>query len=203
MPRPLSDFVRDARARGPYTAPQAVIEDAVRRTAIDLCTRAGVWRYDYRFVMQTNVVDYPLLVPEGTRVIAVEWVRINGITYQPAPGADCACQCGTMNIAVPNDRTIIVSPANTIPCDTHVFVKLWLAPKQDVCDLPDFMWEQWSDAIADGAASRLLQQPDQPYTNQGLSQKLDRRYQVWVTRAKNQRVMQRTTGPLRMTGSYF
>jgi hypothetical protein len=132
-------------ARGPYNAPQAVAEDAVRRTAIDLCERGGVWRYDYHFVMQMNVPDYPLRVPADSRVVAVEWVRINGITYQPAPGADCACQCGTMNILVPNTKTIVISPANTIPCDTPVFTKLWLAPMQEACDLPDFMWQEWSD----------------------------------------------------------
>lgn len=202
MARPLSDFVQDAIARGPYGAPQNVAEDAVRRTAIDLCERAGVWQFEFGWMLQQGVPDYPILTPEFTRVVMVEWVRIDTTTYRPQRSA-LVCQCGGFNISVPNPKTILVSPAPYVPCDTHAAAKLWLAPMLEACVLPEVLWQEYSDVIADGAASRMLQMPKQDFTNQGLASRLYNLYQAGVTRAKNKRVLERTAGPLLMRGGYF
>lgn len=202
MARPLSDFVQDVLARGPYGAPQNVAEDAVRRTAIDLCERAGVWRFEFGWELQQGVPDYPIYTPEFTRVVAVEWVEFNKQKYRPTRQA-LVCACGGFTVSVPNPKTIMISPAPYAPCETHVAAKMWLAPMQEACVLPDVLWQEYSDVIADGAASRLLQMPKQDYTNQGLASRLYNLYQAGVTRAKNKRVLEYTTGPIMMRGEYF
>jgi hypothetical protein len=105
---------------------------------------------------------------------------------------------------MPDNETILLLPIPYPGCNpVEVTVRLWLAPLQEACDLPDLLWQEWSDVIADGAASRLLAQPKQDYTNMGLAARLFTLFTRGVTRAKNRRVMQRTTGPLMMRGSYF
>lgn len=202
MARPISDFIQDALARGPYGAPQNVAEDAVRRTAIDLCERAGVWQFDFEFQMQQGVPDYPLYVPESTRVVCVDWVKIGTQKYRASPHS-LSCECGAVGVSVPNSKTVLVSPTPYVPCETYATVHMWLTPMLDACVLPDFLWQEYSDVIADGAASRMLQMPKQDYTNQGLANRLYLLYQAGVTRAKNKRVLERTTGPIRMRGGYF
>jgi hypothetical protein len=202
MPRLLSDFVDDARARGPYHAPQNVAEDAVRRTAIDLCEQAGVWTYDFSFDQQAGVRDYPLIVPEFTRVVCMNWVQIGAQKYEPHPNTN-RCRCGSFEIWMPNAKTIFFSPVPYPACQVQVTVNLWLAPTQEACELPEILWQEYSDTIACGAAARMLMMPKQDWTNQGLSQKMYGLYIIGKTQAKNKRVQQRTTGPLLMRGSYF
>lgn len=203
MARPLSDFVPDVLAKGPYTAPSNVAEDAVRRVAIDLCERGGVWQYETEFLLQVGVPDYPLMVPELTRVVCVDYVWMNKRKYQTSRQA-AYCDCGGTRVTIPNAKTIWFHP---IPypacCDEPVRINIWLAPLQEACVLPDNLWQEYSDVIATGAAARLLQMPKQDYTNQGLAAKLDRLYEGGVTRAKNKRVLEHTAGPIMMRGSYF
>lgn len=198
----LSDFVQDTRARGPYSAAQNVAEDAVLRTAIDLCERGGVWQFKYAFATQCNVSDYPIYTPEHTRVVCLSQVQIGTRKFRPSL-ASLVCTCGSWGVSIPNPKTVLLEPAPTAPDGEHVELTLWLAPMLDACELPDLLWQEYSDTIAIGAASRLLQMPKQDYTNQGLANRLFTMYEAGVTRAKNKRVLERTPGPLRMRGEYF
>jgi len=201
--RLLADFVPDVLSRGPYNAPPNVAEDAVRRTAIDLCEQAGVWTFDFSFFQQDGVPDYPIIVPRDTRVVCMNWVRIGCTVYQPFPNTN-NCMCGAAGISMPNPKTIVIAPVPYPACNlVEVTVNLWLAPLQEACELPEILWQEYSDTIAWGAAARLLQMPKQDYTNFGLAQKCFGLYIAGKTQAKNKRVMQRTTGPLLMRGSYF
>lgn len=202
MARQISDFVQDVRARGPYTAAQNVAEDAVLRTAIDLCERGGAWQFEYAFDTQCNVPDYPIYTPENTRVVCIAQVQIGSRKFKPSIGS-LMCPCGSWGVSIPNNKTVLIQPAPTAPYGEHVILTLWLAPKLEACELPDVLWQEYSDTIAMGAASRLLQMPKQDYTNQGLANRLYTMYEAGVTRAKNKRVLERTTGPLRMRGEYF
>ena len=80
---------------------------------------------------------------------------------------------------------------------------MWLKPTPDTCELPDALYQEWGDTIADGAASRLFAIPKQDWSNPGLMQRYALLFQNNITRAKNKRVLNRTPGPLMMRGSYF
>lgn len=202
MAHNLNDFVRLALAKGPYSAPQNAAEEAVVQTTIDLCERAGVWREEFEFQLQQAVPDYPLDVPENTRLVCVEWIEIGKRKYKAVP-ASLMCRCGGSSISIPDNKTVWIQPTPYPACPEYVKMQLWLAPLQESCDLPDHLWQEYSDVIANGAASRLLQLPKTEFTNQGLANRYFNLYEAGVTRAKNKRVMERTTGPLMMTGSYF
>jgi hypothetical protein len=145
----------------------------------------------------------PLFVPADTRVVCMNWVRFGSQTYYPAPGHD-RCQCGAFNISMPNAKTIVLRPTPWPACErVQVTVQLWLTPTQEACELPEILWQEFSDTIANGAAARLLMMPKQTWTNMGMAQKMYGLYIAGKTQAKNKRVQQRTTGPLLMRGSYF
>jgi hypothetical protein len=200
--RLLSDIVGDVRIRGPYAAAQNDAENAVRRCFVELCERAPVWVYEQEFDLQYNVPDYPILPPDDTRLVAVQWVMYNGRKHLPGLSRN-ACACGPFMISVPDVHTVVISPPPYPACPTTVTISLWLAPLLSVCDIPNDIYEEYSDTIADGAAARLLTQPKQDYTNVGLGQRMFGLYLAGITRAKNKTTMQHTTGPIMMRGSYF
>jgi hypothetical protein len=200
--RPINDFVQLARLKGPYGAAQADAELSVRQTVIDLCERAGVWKQISEFTLQGGVPDYPIDVPALTRLVAIDMVELDNTKYKLSL-ASRVCTCGGWNISVPDDITVLFHPMPYPACEVWVRLHLWLAPLLDCCEFPDLLYEEHSETIAWGVASRLLQQPKQEYTNQGLANRCFNLYEAGVTRAKNKRVLEHTTGPLMMRGGYF
>lgn len=202
MARPVNDFVALTRVKGAFTAAQADAELSVQQTIIDLSERAGVWKHEAEFTLQTGVPDYPIDVPELTRLVAIDMVELDKTKYKTSI-ASRTCTCGGWNISIPDDRTVWFNPVPYPVCETWVKLHLWLAPLLECCEFPDILYQEFGETIAFGAASRLLQQPKQEYTNQGLANRCFNLYEAGVTRAKNKRVLERTTGPLMMRGSYF
>lgn len=203
MAQLLSSFVPLVLVKGAYNAPQNSAEQAVRDTAIDFCERSGVWQFEFSFYLQQGVPDYPIFTPEFTRVFAINWVQIGNNQKRRPQRESLRCTCGTFDITVPNPKTVMIAPAPYVPCETLVAMQLWLAPLQEACELPDMLYQEYSDTIAYGASSRLLMQPKQDYTNMGLAARHTTLYEAGVTRAKNKRVLERTTGPIMMRGAYF
>lgn len=202
MARPINDFVQLARVKGPFGAAQADAEFSVRQTLIDLCERAGVWTDVAQFTLQVGVPDYPIDVPADTRLVCIDTVKIGETTYRTSQSS-LMCRCGGWNISVPDNKTVWIAPTPYPGCETWVELRMWLAPLLECCEFPDLLYQEYGETIAWGTASRLLQQPKQEYTNQGLANRCFNLYEAGVTRAKNKRVMERTTGPLLMRGSYF
>lgn len=202
MARPVNDFVQLARVKGPFGAAQADAELSVRQTVIDLCERGGVWKHEAEFPLQEGVPDYPIDVPELTRLVAIEQVDVGSVKYVPAM-ASRLCRCGGWNVSVPDTTTVAFQPTPYPGCEEWIKLTLWVAPLLEICEFPDLLYQEYGETIAWGVASRLLQQPKQEYTNQGLANRCFNLYEAGVTRAKNKRVLERTTGPLMMRGSYF
>lgn len=162
-----------------------------------------MWVHDFMFYTQDNVADYPVDTPKSTRVVCMTQVRVGATTYYPAPNTNL-CGCGPYSVSMPNLTTVVLAPVPWPGCEeVAATVSLWLAPLQDICELPDSLWEEYSDTIAWGASARLLMMPKQDYTNAGLSQKHFGLYIAGKTQAKNKYSMQRTRGPLLMRGGYF
>lgn len=204
MAKRLDAFTPKVMAKGTTGAPPSIVEDSVREVCIDLCLRAGVWEFTSLFDLQDNVGDYPLLIPEPARLVAVKSVSYLGRTYRPLPGASW-CQCGTTRVFVPNLAQIFIEPAPTVADDVDptCSVEMTLRPESDAVIVPDLLYDDYADAIAMGAAARLFMIPNQPWTNLAVSQRLMSLYEAAVTRGKNKVVLERTTGPLFATGSYF
>lgn len=58
------------------------------------------------------------------------------------------------------------------------------APRKLGGALPSFLLDDWSEALRDGALSRLYMQPAKPYTNMQLAQFHGRRFKAGITQAK-------------------
>ena len=202
MARPINDFVQLARVKGPFGAAQADAEESVRQAFVELCERAGVWREEFEFLMQDGVPDYPIDVPEHTRLICISEADIGGTRYRASINS-LMCRCGGWFVSVPDNKTVWIQPTPYPACETWTKLTVWVAPLPECCEFPDLLYAEYGETIAFGAASRLLQTPKQEYTNQGLANRCFNLFEAGITRAKNKRSLERTTGPLLMRGSYF
>lgn len=204
MPRALNDFIPlTLGLRGLTGVPVAIAEEAIRQAAIDLCDRGAVW--DFRLTLQTQprVHRYPLLIPEASDVVGIKSVTLNDGVYFPDLAGARTCGCGGRSFALYGLRAIDIYPVPDEDDPAYADIELWLKPTTDTCELPNLLYSEWADAIANGAAGRLFAMPKQDWSNAGLMQRYLLMFQNDVTRAKNKRVLGRTAGPLMMRGGYF
>lgn len=204
MSRPLADFIPHALGmRGLVGVPVALAEEAVRQAAIDLCDRGAVWPFMLTLQTQPRVHEYPLLIPELSNVVGIKSVTLNDGVHQPDLLGARMCGCGGRSFALRGLRAISVYPVPDEDDPAYAQIELWLKPTPDACEVPNLLYDEWVDAIANGAAARLFAIPKQEWSNAGLMQRYTLMFQNDVTRAKNKRVLGRTSGPLMMSGSYF
>jgi len=203
MPHALADFIPNTLGlRGLQGVPPSIAEGAIRQAAIDLCDRAGVWPFDLAIQTQVDVHLYPLLIPEAANVVGIKSVRTCGTSYAPSVWGIRVCGCGGRSFELRGLRSIYINPAPTDDLD-YVDVSLWLKPTPDAQEVPNLLYDEWQDVIADGAAARLFAIPKKDWSNPGLMQRYHLLFDNGVTRAKNKRVLMRSPGPLMMRGGYF
>jgi len=204
MPKALADFIPlTLGLRGLIGVPPALAEGAIRQSAIDLCDRAGCWPFTLVVQTQPRVHDYPLLIPEQSNPVGIKSVSVGSQSYYPDIYGARLCGCGGSAFALHGMRAIHIRPVPDEEDPAYATVELWLKPTQDACELPTVLYEEFVDAIANGAASRLFGMPKQEWSNAGLMQRFLLLFQADITRAKNKRVLGRTPGPLMMRGGYF
>lgn len=204
MPRALSEFIPlTLGLRGLTGVPPAIAEEAIRQSAIDLCDRGGAWEFRLTLQTQPRVHEYPLLIPELSNVVGIKSVTMCDETYAPDVWGGRMCGCGSRSFSLRGLRAIRVHPVPDEDDPAYAQIELWLKPTNDACEVPNALYDEWADAIANGAAARLYAMPKQDWSNAGLMQRYVQVFSNDITRAKNKRVLGRTAGPLMMRGGYF
>lgn len=193
-------------AKGIVGVPPTIAEDAIRKTAIDFCNQTSIWEYEGGFKTQYNVSDYPITTPDGTRLSTMRWVEFNGTRLTPKTGSSNTfyCRgCGYTFVMEGKDTLWITPTPVDTTCNDYVAFGAALKPSQDACEIPDFLYEDWNDAITAGAAFRLFSIPKQEWSNSGLAMLNYREYMRGIARAKLARSQNFTQGAVELTGSYF
>lgn len=204
-PVPIKDILADIfGARGLIGVPPEIALDAVRKTAIDFCQQTSIWEYEAGFKTQYNVRDYPIRVPDGTRLASMKWVEFNGNRLTPRTGTNQTfCGYGYSFVMQGKD-TLWVSPTPVdTTCSDYVAYGAALKPSQNACEIPDFLIEDYNDALTSGAAYRLFQIPKQDWSNAALAMVNAREYSRLIARARLQKMQNFSQGGVEMTGGYF
>lgn len=222
QPVSLHDLLADILgAKGIVGCPPEIAVDALRKTAIDFCTQSTIWEYHDQFQVQYNVADYPIEVPEGSRVASMRWVAVNGFLLLPNTtgtrpvantrafnpnsfynGYYASGQGYTFTMDGRDFFWITPVPVDSACCDQVTFCAA-LKPTQDACELPYILAEDWNDALSSGTAARLFALPKQEWSNAGLAVQNRMEYQRWIARARLTKAQGYTQAALVATGSYF
>lgn len=204
-------------AKGIVGCPPEIALDALRKTAIDFCTQTGIFEFHDGFTAQYNVTDYPINVPEGTRVASMKWVTLNGngLNNNPYAGYPRINNSGRdpntffyngsgYGFTMEGRDVFWIRPAPlSNPCTDEIAFCAALKPTQNSCELPYILYEDWNDAMTAGTAFRLFSMPRQEWSNGGLAMLNRKEFNQWVARARLTRAQGYTERPLIMSGSYF
>jgi hypothetical protein len=200
-------------AKGLLGVPPQIAMDALRKTAIDFCTQTTIWEYHGQVATQANVADYPLDVPEDARIASMRWMTLDGASMGANPRIVPTPFMQAMN---PNSFYSMYGTGYTmegrdfiwlspVPVDDtgQVMFCAALKPTQQACSIPEFLYQDWNDALTSGTAYRLFLMPKQEWTNNGLGIVNQKEYSRWIGRARFTKSQNYSQAGVMASGSYF
>jgi len=154
----------------PYVpgCPTPLIEAEVLRTAIQFCKDSWIWQLDEEHTVLDGNSSITLSVTSGAATTGCQ-ISIDGTGFNEYTRSGAA-------VTLDDART-----ADT-DFDTTVFLK----PAMDATSLPDFLYNDWHEAITAGAKATLMLMPGKPWSNAKMGAIYNRTYLHELGKAKIQ-----------------
>ena len=164
--RDIEDFLPFITVWAP-SVPEPVALNFLRQAAKELCQRTRCWRFTDSF--QTTGDDIEVMcTPPCADLFEIEWARFDDMQLESrAPTGDMLFHDNGQ------PRYFYQTGPNTISLEPRakgtLSLSLFLQPSVGTEMLPAFMLDQFGDALAAGALSRLLLLPNQPFQDANMA----------------------------------
>lgn len=180
---------------------------ALRESAIEFCSISQCWLYSPPPIdVVANQGAYAPQLPASplsARLGVVRSAKFNGRPLLPTSWAvvDAMDEWGAATGPVTsyttdnNGQSVSLIKAPEVSAPGALILRVSLVPSRAATDVPDFLFDDYEDAIAAGAKFRLLQA-----TNPGLSQVYRQRFLQAAAKASNAQAQGRSATPIRVTG---
>jgi hypothetical protein len=197
------------------TCPAFIAEQNIRMAAIDFCTRTTLWRETITQAMatQTDAVD----VPGYARIVKIISVAVDEAKLLKARASHI--DPGTIPGGTPTHYYQIapgqVSLTPFEACEIETVVALTPRsgqefgrdPEDTMQDyynqVPDFLFIDHAELIADGALARTLSMPKRKFTNLRAAADHATRFEAGVARLSAYGIQSQTRAPLRTQPSWL
>lgn len=187
----------------PYVAPEVagcpepLIEDAVRRAAIEFCERSRALR-EAVAVNTVATQDYVTLAPTGGDVAHLYKLMYGDEELDKTTRADYdedgdSGQPQEYYIEPPNTLRLYPVPDAIYALVAHVAVK----PDRDATTLDDVLYNNWRDEIAAGARAKLMLMSGQPWFKPNDAELANAVFQAAIDRAAHRRATGNVGAPIR------
>lgn len=153
----------------PYapSCPDPVMERHVIDATRSFCEATRCWRATDSIAI-TGDEEQILCVDASATLFEIEQARFNERDLEPVSYTQVRRddEGEPRLIAQVNPQAVILSPHGEAGTLT---ISMFLKPAQDAQSLPDFLFEQFGEFIAQGALATILSIPNLPYSNPGLA----------------------------------
>ena len=204
----LSVFLPHVRPFAPGV-PDVVAEQYIRQAAIDFCERTRLWRFEDTYSVTAADCE-AIATPADSVLHDIEVVLFNGQELRPMTTSDLdrlspGWRDGSASTGLPMYFTQIEQ--NTIkivpPMDGELYLCLRLKPSQDATTLPDFIAQEYRQAIGWGALGSLLMTPNQSYTAPDMAQFYATKFEQKIDRLNLKGSTGQQNAPKRTRARYF
>lgn len=185
-----------------------VTEQAIRRTVIQFCADSWIWKaFQDPVSVRAGLNQYDLEPETGADVSAVVAVELDGRTIHPKTPV-------WLNKEIPRWKTVTGTPKYFTQMDTEslflaplpqdnqanaLTITLALQPTQKSDGFPMWIYNQYADALVNGAVGRLMLMNGKPWADPANG--LDRRnsFMSEIASARNDAVSALGIAPTRVT----
>lgn len=170
-----SDFLPHVLPFAPG-CPDPVAEFNLREAARDFCARTRVWRTTLApmtIAPTAGIGPHAMPLPVDTELVRIERATMNGrlidAVAEDALPVDWQQYPNTVRDCIFTQDALSVMTVPAYETDRTLVLDVTLKPDYQAEDFPTHLASQYMRAIADGALSLILMQPDKPYTNLALA----------------------------------
>ena len=213
--RLLQDFYRYVLPFA-LSVPDPVIDQYLILAATEFCERTRSWRDIQEFDIAGDEEEI-VTVPAQASIFEIEsaWFLTAGSTQWNTPLAAVPIASidptilpgsglGVISdkpkvISQVGDGSVIVAPASAGTLRVSTFLK----PSTSATALPDFLFDSFAQAIADGALALILMIPGQPYTNPELATVKGAAFNAVCDRHFGRNIRGQQRAPARSRSSFF
>lgn len=176
----------------PYVLPsvpgasELTVDHYLRQTAISFLQDTSLWVQTSTVSIISNQSAYTITNPTDGQVFKVMEASVNntplfmGLASILYPAI--TAQYPTTYISGDDPSTFSVWPTPT--SSVTMTYRYILIPTQTAATLPDFLFNDWAEAIGAGTVARLTEQPGTSYFNPTVAQMRWRDYNSFKSRAK-------------------
>lgn len=157
---------------------QAMALDAIRKAAIEFCERSWGWTYNPAAIDVVNgQISYAFTPPAGAVVSKVLHVWYDDKPIHPrSPDQldgmfpNWRTSSGTPEYYTQEDeRNLLLVAVPNADLTGGLKMRVSLKPTYNAADIETRLYEEYREAIASGALSRLMMMPKKPYTDLALA----------------------------------
>lgn len=196
---PIEDFLPQVLAatldeKGETSLPSNAAISYIRSAAIEFARRTNILKHTIRVDLQCGLREYVLETTGCETVIGVTSAR-----YEDWYEEDCGTFWSFGGINFQLDNGILKlnhAPKEDIP--GGLILEVITVPNRDACTLDSRLFDQWHDAIVNGALSNLYMMPSRPWSSVSRADYSRRLFNEAIGMATVSRVMEGKRGPLKM-----
>lgn len=165
-----------------------IVREALRSACRDFAKRTHLWTHTNVLHLQTDTTSYAMPIPEDTLVQEILYMgrRIDG-TSDPVKYNDISpfrttesdldyestswrnLTSDTANVQAfylgEDRKTLHIVPKPLTDYPDGLTFRVALMPDQNAVEVPDIFYDSWAEAIAAGAAAKILMTPGKDFTN--------------------------------------
>ena len=198
--RPLADFIPEIVARVPKLFDE-VAAHYVREAAIEFAQRAKVLRQIITVDLQAGVSDV-LLEPDcGMHVVSIHKLCADcdcAQHYELIPGRPCGIACDGASVWFVPPTTLSISPSPRVDREGAFWALVSVAPDRDACELPEILYQRYSDRLVVGALSKIHLMKGEAWYDAPLADRMEKKFNAGVTVAALDRLTGHGMGPFPM-----
>ena len=208
----FSDVVPDVQILAP-NCPQPLVVGMLRQSARQLCVDSSVYQHHVSFPFVDGTHSYSPTLPAGTEVARYISVSHGVRLLEPATLAEFFSydeeypflQGIPTHYATEEFSSLKFYPVPDADAEAEAscIVFLALCPTNTATGLDQDVFSRYREGIVDGAAARLMAQPDKPWGNPQLSSYYAGRYRAAVKNASGQALRGRVGVEARIKPVWF
>ncbi len=182
--------------------PEPTAVQHLRWAAMKFCEASRIWRSCEEFNVVGGCAEV-VCVPQHAQIFEIERAYFNERLLDPKAAGDIHHRYDDSQ-----PRWITQSTPNTIRMvpgtqeEGVLRLNLFLKPSRDAEDFPDFL-DEFEQEIADGALSRILVVPNQPFTDPQMAASFGAAFQGALDRNFSRNLRGQQRGPLRTKARFL
>ena len=157
------------------SCPELVLKDTVKATVNEFCRRTGAWKVDHDPITVTQgIPEYELDIIDDALVHDVLSIEVDDVPLEPMTQVDLDnkypgwrdLEGDVITYFLLSDRAtvrLVYTPDRTIT--QGLVLTVTLRPKRTATVVDEIIYEEYLEAIVDGAKSKLLMMAGKPWTD--------------------------------------